>query len=202
MASESAYRILDLAPDNHGAKAQAAALLFEAFRADWPEAWPTLESAKAQVEESLGDGKISLVAVDLSGNILGWIGGLSHYGGNVWEIHPLAVHPQHRRRGIGRSLVEALENRVRERGALTLWVGTDDESNMTSLGGVDLYPDVLGRLAGIKNLRSHPYQFYVKLGFRIVGVMPDANGFGKPDIWLAKPVARQSIPPGLRWQGS
>jgi aminoglycoside 6'-N-acetyltransferase I len=38
----------------------------------------------------------------------------------------------------------------------------------------------------MKNLRGHPYGFYQKLGFSIVGVMPDANGFGKPDIYMAK----------------
>jgi aminoglycoside 6'-N-acetyltransferase I len=36
------------------------------------------------------------------------------------------------------------------------------------------------------NLRGHPYAFYQKIGFVIVGVMPDANGLGKPDIYMAK----------------
>jgi aminoglycoside 6'-N-acetyltransferase I len=31
-----------------------------------------------------------------------------------------------------------------------------------------------------------PYEFYLRLGFRVVGVMPDANGRGKPDISFAK----------------
>jgi aminoglycoside 6'-N-acetyltransferase I len=53
---------------------------------------------------------------------------------------------------------------------------------------VDLYPDVLEHLANIKNLRGHPYEFYQKIGFSIVGVMPDANGPGKPDIYMAKRV--------------
>lgn len=38
----------------------------------------------------------------------------------------------------------------------------------------------------IRNLRDHPYEFYPKMGFAIVGVMPDANGIGKPDIFMAK----------------
>jgi hypothetical protein len=29
-------------------------------------------------------------------------------------------------------------------------------------------------------------EFYQKLGYVIVGVIPDANGFGKPDIFMAK----------------
>ena len=88
--------------------------------------------------------------------------------------------------GIGKALVADLEERVRERGGLTLWVGTDDEDNMTTLSGVNLYPNVFEHIAKSENLRRHPYEFYEKCGFVIVGVMPDANGLGKPDIYMAK----------------
>jgi hypothetical protein len=40
--------------------------------------------------------------------------------------------------------------------------------------------------AKIKNLHRHPFEFYQKAGFSIVGVVPDANGPGKPDILMAK----------------
>jgi aminoglycoside 6'-N-acetyltransferase I len=40
----------------------------------------------------------------------------------------------------------------------------------------------------IKNLRDHPFEFYLRVGFQIAGVLPDANGRGKPDIFLAKRV--------------
>lgn len=33
---------------------------------------------------------------------------------------------------------------------------------------------------------GHPYEFYQTLGFVILGVIPDANGLGKPDILMAK----------------
>ena len=77
---------------------------------------------------------------------------------------------------------------MRARGALTLWLGTDDEDGSTSLSGVDVYPDPLEHLTRIQNLREHPYTFYLKMGFVLVGVMPDANGWGKPDIYMAKRV--------------
>ena len=96
------------------------------------------------------------------------------------------VRPAQQGRGIGRALVADLEERAKERGGLTLWVGTDDENNRTSLGGIDLYPDVLTHLANLRNLRNHPFGFYQKLGFVVVGVVPDANGWGKPDILMAK----------------
>ncbi len=167
---------------------QAAALLVEGFKEHWPDAWPDMESARQEVREAVEPGKICRGAVGEDGTLLGWIGGFSGYGGRVWELHPLVVAPAHQGRGIGRALVRDLERLVSEWGGLTLQLGTDDEDSLTTLGGVDLYPNVLEHLAGIRNLRRHPYEFYQKLGFVIVGVVPDANGFGKPDILMAKRV--------------
>lgn len=176
--------VIDLDPDETAAVRQAAALLVDGFR----EHWPDLDAASREVRESFGEGRLSRVALDEQGAVVGWVGAISQYEGKVWELHPLVVRPDRQGQGIGRALVADLEERVRERGGLTLWVGTDDESGQTSLAGVDLYPDVLGKLAAIRNLRRHPYEFYQKLGFVIVGVMPDANGPGEPDIYLAKRV--------------
>ena len=186
--SDLEVQIITLSPDDEGAIEQVAALLIEGFKAHAPHAWPNMAAALAEVRESLGEDRISRIAVDNKGEIVGWIGGLSHYDGNVWEIHPLVVKPSRQRTGIGRQLVCDFEDLVRERGGLTIWVGTDDENAMTTLAGVDLYPNVLDHLAQIRNLRRHPYEFYQKLGFAIAGVMPDANGRGKPDIFLAKRV--------------
>lgn len=179
-------QIIDLSPDAEKTIQQVATLLVEGFREHWPNAWPDLDSATTEVLQSFAADRISRVALDETGNVLGWIGGISQYEGNVWELHPLVVSCQCRGQGIGRALVADLEERVRERGGLTLWVGTDDEDNMTSLGGINLYPNVFEHIADIKNLRCHPYEFYQKCGFVIVGVVPDANGLGKPDIFMAK----------------
>ena len=151
-------------------------------------AWPTMEAAAEEVRESLIDGRISRIAIDDNGAVVGWIGGQPIYDGQVWELHPLAVAPHVQGRGIGRELVEDLENQVIVRGGITLWLGSDDEDCRTSLGGIDLYPNPLEHLANIKNLRGHPYEFYQKLGFVICGLLPDANGKGKPDIFLTKRV--------------
>lgn len=181
-------QIIDLTVENEALVHQAAELLVEGFKEYWPDAWPDLVSARQEVLESLGDDRLSRVAVDDNGRVLGWIGGIRQYEGHVWELHPLVVRPDSRQQGIGRALVIDLEEQVRQRGGLTLWLGTDDEAYMTTLSGRDLYPDVLEQLAGIRNLKGHPYEFYQKMGFVLVGVMPDANGPGKPDIYMAKRV--------------
>lgn len=170
-----------------------ARVLFEAFRP--VTAWlPDIEAARAEVRESFEPGRLSLVARDEAGTILGWVGGLHEYA-RVWELHPLAVAPTQQRRGVGRALVAALEGRVAERGGLTLRLGTDDEivpgtgEGRTSLFGVDIYKgEPLKHLSVIRNLRGHPYEFYLACGFAIVGVVPDANGPGAPDILMAKRV--------------
>jgi GNAT superfamily N-acetyltransferase len=102
----------------------------------------------------LFEDRIARVAVGDDGVVLGWIGGIAQYDGNVWELHPLVVDPWHQRQGIGRALVTDLEDQVRQRGGLTLWLGTDDEDGVTTLAGVDLYADVLGHLARIRNVRE------------------------------------------------
>jgi aminoglycoside 6'-N-acetyltransferase I len=181
------FPIVDLKPDAGELIEQAARLLLDAFR-DRTEDWPDIESAREEVFESFASDRISRVLVDEAGIALGWIGGFPMYGGRVWEVHPLVVSGSHRQRGIGRALVEDLERLVARRGALTLWAGSDDEHNETTLGGTDLYPDIPEAIRRIRNLRRHPYEFYLRLGFRIAGVLPDANGRGRPDIFLAKRV--------------
>lgn len=184
--------IVELVAADTDAVEQAAALLVAGFREQHPDAWPDLPSAREEVGESFGAGRLSLIARDDGGTVLGWIGGIEQYNGRVWELHPLVVDPARQRRGIGRALVAALETRVRERGGLTLLLGTDDETGQTSLAGIDLYPDPWAHLGTIRNLGRHPYSFYQRLGFVIVGVIPDANGFGKPDILMAKPLRESS----------
>jgi aminoglycoside 6'-N-acetyltransferase I len=104
--------IVNLRPDDEEAIRQVAALLVEGFAANWPEAWPDLESALEEVRESFAVGRISLVALDEDGMVLGWIGGISHYRGHVWELHPLVVRVNQQGKGIGRALVTDLEERV------------------------------------------------------------------------------------------
>lgn len=180
------FRVLPLDPADAAAVERAAALLVEGFREHHPRAWPDMEAAREELRECLNPEWIALGAFDGDGVLVGWIGGQPQYHGEIWELHPMVVDERYRRRGIARMLVRELELRVRERGVMTLYLGTDDENEQTSLGGVELFPGVLDRLQALRNLRDHPFEVYQRLGFELVGVLPHANGFGKPDIYMAK----------------
>lgn len=185
--------IVDLSASDEQTIGQLAALLVEGFQEHWPDAWPDLDAALHEVRESLGEGRISRVALQ-DDAALGWIGGISQYDGHVWELHPLVVRPDRQRSGIGRALVIDFEEQVRARGGITITLGSDDEDGMTTLSDTDLYPDPWQHIARIRNLKGHPYEFYQKLGYVISGVVPDANGPGKPDILMSKRVGRGTMP--------
>ncbi|MDF2804919.1 MAG: Aminoglycoside N(6)-acetyltransferase [Anaerocolumna sp.] len=177
-------QIIDLNIENESMLNQTATILYEAF----PHSWTNMQEALEEVHECSSNDRISRVTVDDEMNVLGWIGGRSMYSGNVWELHPLVVESRFRGKGIGSALVKDFEEQVRIKGGITVWLGADDENGSTTLSGIDVYPDVLKHIAGIRNIKQHPYEFYQKLGYTIVGILPDANGFGKPDIYLAKRV--------------
>ncbi len=179
--------IIDLVPDNWSHVQQTAALLHAVF----PKYWTDLDLALDEVQESLQLGHVSRIAIE-GDRVVGWIGGVPQYGEppevTGWELHPLVVEPARQGQGFGRALVADLERQIAPMGAVTLYLGTDDEDDSTTLSGVDLYDDPFAHLQAIQNLNCHPYEFYLKCGFVLIGVIPDANGIGKPDILMAKRV--------------
>ncbi|MEP7136917.1 MAG: GNAT family N-acetyltransferase [Chloroflexota bacterium] len=180
--------IISLQSDDEHIIDQAAQLLVDAFREHWPEAWSTFDDALKDVHEMLEPERICRAAIDDTGNLLGIIGGIPQYDGHVWELHPLAVQPNMQGQGIGRELVKDFEEQVRQRGGLTITLGSDDEDSMTSLSNVNLFENTWEKIQNIRNLKGHPFEFYQKLGYVITGVVPDANGIGKPDIMMSKRV--------------
>lgn len=185
-------QIVDLPPDDDEAIRAAAAVARAAFaHIAYCDTW---EEALAEVRAALSPGKLCLAARDEAGALLGWIGGQHSYA-LVWELHPLAVHPAAQRRGVGRALVQALEARIAAAGGLTIFLGTDDEFGGTNLFGRELYPDVLASAQALTDVADHPFVFYQKLGFVVSGLIPDANGFGKPDILMCKRVSGAAASP-------
>lgn len=166
---------------------RCAELLVRCFAEHWPEAWPTIEDARREVQTFFDDEDRFAAFAALDGDdVLGWVGGIKEYDGMVVELHPIAVAPEKQARGIGKALVECIEQAARGSGALTMRVGTDDEDGMTTLSNADLYDDLPNKIANVQNLRRHPMGFYFELGYTIIGVVPDANGVGKPDIIMGK----------------
>lgn len=183
--------IADLTSNNNRAIEQAARLLVDLL----PEGWPNMDEALQEVREALPDERIARIAVegeDEDEQVLGWIGGLKlSYPGDVWEVHPLVVRQDRQKQGVGRALVADLEERVRERGGKIVYLGTDDKRGQTSIADIDIFEGPLQLAANIRNLRGHPYEFYQKQGYVIVGVMPDGNGYGRPDIYMAKRIVQR-----------
>ena len=163
---------------------QAAQMLTD----ELPLGWASLSDAEEEIAELLCDkAEATLLAAVENDEVLGWCGILPEYNGKVYELHPLVVRRDKQGKGIGRQLMEHIEHAAKERGGITLMLGADDEApgGETSLANVDLYDNPLNHL---KNFEpgTHQTAFYLKLGYQIVGVMPDANGVGKPDIFMAK----------------
>ena len=83
-------------------------------------AWPGEASQAASIAAVIRQpGHATLVAVE-NGRVLGFVDGfLTHALAGVrrWEVDLLAVHPDHRRRGIGRALVTACTDAGRTAGA-------------------------------------------------------------------------------------
>ncbi len=177
------FVIDDLRPDDQLGTEQAASLLVEAF----PHWLPTIDEAREEMAEALLPDRICLAA-RVGSDVLGWVGGIPEYS-HAWELHPLVVRADVRGKGVGRALVAALEERVSALGALTLYLGTDDDRDVpgTTAGGIDLFPEPLVHAATLEAI-DHPVSFYRRVGFKVVGLIPDANGPGKPDVLMAKRV--------------
>ncbi|MBU0936245.1 MAG: GNAT family N-acetyltransferase [Spirochaetes bacterium] len=186
-------RVVDLVESGEYAE-QAARLLMEAFKALDKDAWPDLPSAREEVAECRSEGFLCLGLVNIDaqecpGELLGWAGLRPMYD-KTWELHPMVMAPRWQAQGLGRKLLAAIEEAGRQRGLLGIVLGTDDETGSTSLSQQPLNgQNLAAEICNIKNLRNHPFEFYQRCGYSIIGVIPDANGPCKPDIWMWKSLA-------------
>jgi aminoglycoside 6'-N-acetyltransferase I len=169
---------------------QAANVLYLASREITETSWNTLEEARKEVAESIHKRFVAIGC--LQGNqLVGWSGLRPVYGAFAWEMHPLVVLPEIQNQGIGTRLLSEIEKRAKEIGALTVYLGTDDERGFTSLSGKELFSDDLfEEIKRIRHFHRHPYTFYQKNGYRIIGIIPHANGYGRPDIIMGKRIGK------------
>ncbi|MFU8785701.1 MAG: GNAT family N-acetyltransferase [Candidatus Izemoplasmataceae bacterium] len=160
---------------------EVAKLLQSAFPWCYGEDETSLEEANSLLENDY----VTLVYKEAN-KVVGIVSARPQYGLTGWELHPLVVDDNYRMKGIGKKLMASLEEAVASQGGVVICLGTDDEHFRTSLSKVDLFIDTFKHIESIKNLSNHPFTFYEKMGYKIVGVIPDANGPNKPDIFMAK----------------
>lgn len=161
-------------------KKECAQILTESL----PQGWADLDAAMEEVRE-LDIPVNSLLALVEDGHVIAWGGLMPDYGGKVLELHPLVVRADRRGQGLGKMLLSALENVARARYAKVITLGCDDETHTTSLADVDLFENLPEKIAAFES-NGHPTGFYLKMGYSITGVVPEANGKGMPDILMAK----------------
>lgn len=169
---------------NDAQRTEAAFILMTAL-AFAPSAWHDMKSAREEVDRCVDDPERMAIVLCDEERVIGWGGAILQSDHN-WELHPLVVHPASQGRGYGAALLRAIESEASAAGVTTMWLGSDDDFGGTNLYGIDLYPNVLAKLAKLKPTAGHPYTFYAKNGYAVVGVLPDASGPGKHDILLAK----------------
>jgi ribosomal protein S18 acetylase RimI-like enzyme len=111
----------------------------------------TTEDRRVDIERMLDQQPGALIVAEENGAIVGTvIAGSDGWRGSLWR---LAVHPEQRRRGLGRQLVSAAEDRLRTLGIprVQALVGRDDEDARafwTSAG----YPVEPGTVRHVRNV--------------------------------------------------
>ena len=180
-------QITDLTERDAGLVDQIATFLVECFRAYAREWCPDIASGRMKIRESFSADRRSRVLANDDGIALGWAGAI--VGENVWEIHPIAVSPAFQRRGYGSLLVNDIIELARTNNAVAVWAGTGDTTDSTNFSKIDLYRSAANALQDVTAPQDHPVHFWSRMGFSLVGVMPDEEGLGKPGIHFAKRIA-------------
>ncbi|HHA1786127.1 TPA: aminoglycoside 6'-N-acetyltransferase AAC(6')-Iaj [Enterobacter hormaechei subsp. xiangfangensis] len=178
------YSIINIVEQNNY-QIDAARILTNTFLDIGNKTWPTIQSAIDEVEECIDLPNICIGLIH-NNQLIGWVGLRPMYD-KTWELHPLVVRTDYQSKGIGSVLLAEVEKRAREVGIIGIILGTDDEYNKTSLSEITIDENnIFDAIQNIKNIHNHPYEFYQKNGYMIVGIIPNANGLRKPDIWMWK----------------
>ncbi|HKK47848.1 MAG TPA: GNAT family N-acetyltransferase [Alkalispirochaeta sp.] len=170
----------------------AAEILLETFSASGNPTWTTLPAAEEEVSDCLRKEYVARAALSDEDHVVAWGGLRPMYGNTTWELHPLVVDNRCHGLGIGRALLAHLEEIARSRGVTGIVLGTDDQTGSTSLSVFDpsatTPSEAIRDLAQLPGRHPHPFKFYERCGYRVVGMIPDANGRGQPDILMWKPL--------------
>jgi aminoglycoside 6'-N-acetyltransferase I len=172
---------------------RAAAEVLRTALAHLPSGYQGPGEAEAEVTLRCGEHDWLGYAALEGERLVGWVGAIRTYS-HGWELHPLVVAPDRQRDGIGSMLLTAIEVHARRTGVLTMFFGTDDEHGGTTAFGRDLWPDLARHTATIApSARGHALTFYRRHGYQVIGLLPDVNGPGRPDIMMAKRLIPQAL---------
>lgn len=101
-----------------------------------PETYCGAQPSNAYLESALREGRFFMVVVEEAGFI---VGALTFYELFKFEqerselfIYDLAVHVDHRRRGIASAMIEYVRTLARERGAYLVWVQSESDDEPSS----------------------------------------------------------------------
>ena len=183
--------IVDLTPGDEALIEALVPISVRAAAINAPRWLPTPERARAEIVRVASMAGVCRALLE-GDTPRGWAGAAPS-AERAWELHPMLVDPACHGGGLGRCLVVDVERCARAAGALTMELSTSDATGATTLGGIDLFADPLGALSRLDVLDArtgHAFRFWQKVGYAVVGVLPDAEGPGVPSIRLAKPLRR------------
>jgi len=176
--------------ESEDTKKEAAKILYETFAGigSWPEL--NIESAINEVNECIADEFICF-GIKIENKLIGWIGLRPMYE-KTWELHPIVIKKEFHGKGFGKILLDEMEKIAQEKEIIGIVAGSDDHINGTSLSEKDITGEnIFDEIRNIKNYKNHPFEFYKKCGYAIIGIIPNANGHRKPDIWLWKDIRKK-----------
>ena len=175
--------------ESENTKRMAAEILYKTFTGIDKDAWSDMESALIEVDECIEKPNVC-IGIKIEDELIGWVGLRPMYK-TTWELHPMAVKKEFWRKGCGKILLDEIERIALEKGIIGIFAGSDDETFSTSLSDKKINGEnIFKEITNIKNYKNHPYEFYQKCGYTIIGVVPNANGDRKPDIYLWKNIKK------------
>ena len=169
---------------------QAAEILYIVFGGNSGNQWlKNQEEAFDEVKECTEKANIC-IGIKIRNELIGWAGIRPMYE-KTWELHPMLIKKEYQGKSYGRMLLKEIERMAYLNGIIGLVAGSDDETNSTSLSEKEINgKNIFEEIKNIKNYKNHPFEFYKKCGYNIIGIIPNANGQNKPDIWLWKDIRK------------
>ena len=168
---------------------QAAEILYTEFAGDDDKWFNNTKESFDEVKECIEQSDIC-IGIKTGNELIGWASIRPMYE-KTWELHSLVIKKKYHGKKYGKILLNEIEKKALLNGIIGLVAGADDVTNSTSLSDKEINGEnIFEEIKNIKNYKNHPFEFYIKCGYNIIGIVPNANGQNKPDIWLWKDIRK------------